>query len=160
MSAVIWTEESIRNELKRLDHLSGLHGTTLPISFTEDQHTLGSFLSCPMSFSFSNNWFQNPDWSRESALDTIRHEYAHYMDYVWYRGYGHGQTWKKCCAKVGAIPQRYYNANLEKCFQHIRQIAATAEKRASRYSVGQALLHPQYGKGIILSINPLLHSVA
>lgn len=45
----------------------------------------------------------------ESALDVIKHEYAHHMDHMIYGHGGHGSTWKLCCGIVGASPIRCYN---------------------------------------------------
>ena len=40
---MIWNEEMIRAELKRLDRKTGLNGAKLPIKFTHSKHTLGCF---------------------------------------------------------------------------------------------------------------------
>ena len=41
----IWTEERIRDELAKLDKITGLHGKVLPIIFNNRKRTLGMFSS-------------------------------------------------------------------------------------------------------------------
>ena len=99
---IIWNEEEIRKELRRMDQLTGLSGATLPIRFNEAWATLGSYRLIGRKaggFCFSNRYLQDPDFTPEEALDTIRHEYAHYMDYELYGNTGHGRTWKACCCR-------------------------------------------------------------
>ena len=43
MSNKVWDEERIREEFKRLDSMTGLHGADLPITFGKAKHTLGCF---------------------------------------------------------------------------------------------------------------------
>ena len=43
MSNKVWDEERIREEFKRLDNMTGLHGADLPITFGKAKHTLGCF---------------------------------------------------------------------------------------------------------------------
>jgi predicted SprT family Zn-dependent metalloprotease len=40
--------------------------------------------------------------------DTIRHEFAHALDWEVFKSWGHGKTWKKACGMVGANPERYF----------------------------------------------------
>lgn len=148
-----WTESSIRDELSRLDKKTGLKGSLLPISFNNARCTLGLYSSVNGgSFKFSNCYFQDPDWPVEEALDTIRHEYAHYMDHVLYGHGGHGSTWKLCCGVVGAMPIRCYN---EKRADYYRQ-KHLAEDRLSEhydtYHIGDAIEHPKFGAGVITDI--------
>ena len=85
----IWTETAIRKEFARLDAKTGLKGATLPISFGNAKCTLGSYSSAGGgAFRFSRHYFDDPLWPIEEALDTIRHEYAHYMDHmgIWQHG--------------------------------------------------------------------------
>ena len=105
----IFDEEMIRAELRRLDMKTGLHAADLPIKFGKARCTLGRF-SYPsedrMEFYFSNYYFQDPMHPIEEKLDTIRHEYAHYMDYMINGSSSHGPSWKNCCRIVGAIPTK------------------------------------------------------
>lgn len=41
MSNKVWDEERIREEFKKLDSITGLHGANLPITFGKAKHTLG-----------------------------------------------------------------------------------------------------------------------
>ena len=43
MSNKVWDEERIREEFKKLDSMTGLHGADLPITFGKAKHTLGCF---------------------------------------------------------------------------------------------------------------------
>lgn len=151
---MIWNEARIRAEFARLDKLTGLNGAALPITFSRAQHTLGMFSweGEKMSFRFSNYWFQNPDWPEESALDVIRHEYAHYMDHVVYGGVGHKKTWRMCCLKVGAMPSRLYNEELNRHYVKQHQEEAALSQKYNVYREGQPVLHPKFGEGVITAI--------
>lgn len=75
----VWSETSIHAEFAKLDKRTGLKGAELPISFNNARCTFGLYDSTDgESFKFSNYYFQNPDCPIESALDVIRHEYAHH----------------------------------------------------------------------------------
>lgn len=147
----IWTEAKIRSEMQKLDKITNLSGSRLPISFTDSCSFLGRFYFKNMRFEFSRKWFHDPEWSTQSALDVIRHEYAHYMNKVIYGGTGHDRTWRACCTKVGAQPSRLYNGQLEKYFQSkaIQQKATIAE--FSTYRIGDIVKHPVYKTGKIIS---------
>lgn len=41
----------------------------------------------------------------DRAEDTIRHEYAHAVDYHVYGGRGHGKSWKRAAVMLGATPK-------------------------------------------------------
>lgn len=74
----IWTEAAIRAEMTKLDKKTGLKGAELHISFNNAKCILGVYYSTNGgSFKFSNYYFQDTKWPIESALDVIRHEYAH-----------------------------------------------------------------------------------
>lgn len=45
---------------------------------------------------------------KEQLEDTIRHEFAHALDWEAFNGWGHGATWKKACVMVGANPERLF----------------------------------------------------
>ena len=86
-----WTEDLIRNELRRLDEITGLKGSELPIHFGNAVSYLAMFCAGEkMYFLFSNYYFKNPKIADETALNTIRHEYAHYLAYVLYGDCSHG----------------------------------------------------------------------
>lgn len=150
---IIWSEEKIREEMKRLDRITSLNGAKLPILFNNSKYRLGCFFGGDeMYFQFSDFWFQDPEWTQESALDTIRHEYAHYMDQMLYGNYGHGKTWKACCSKVGARPKRLYNEQFEKYYKNrIKEQKATISE-FDTYNIGDRIKHPMYETGKIIDI--------
>lgn len=142
-SQTVWNENTIRREMARLDAITGLHDASLPISFNDAKYTLGMFCSANGgAFCFSNCYFLNPDWPVEKALDTIRHEYAHYMERKLYGYGGHGSTWKHCCRVIGAIPERYYKAD-----RPVSEMKKT--EQYDPYRAGNIVVHPRFGDGVI-----------
>ena len=96
-------------------------------------------------------------------LDTIRHEYAHYMVCVRYPGLQeppHGNHWKKCCREIGAHPYAYCNlqAAREIRKQEKAQEAELALVRSlmADMAPGDEILHPLLGTGVITEITPNL----
>ena len=149
----VWTEDAIRAELAKLDAKTGLTGAKLPISFSNAKCTLGQYCSNGGgSFRFSNHYYQDPTWPLEEALDTIRHEYAHYMDHVLYGNLGHGVTWKHCCTIVGALPIHCYNEKRAEYYQHKHAEEAKLAKHYDTYIVGSKIVHPHFGVGVIMEI--------
>ena len=108
---MIWNEEMIRAELKRLDRKAGLNGAKLPIKFTHSKHSLGCFYpeKDNMRFDFSLYYLSDDSFPEEEALDLIRHEYAHFANFCLYHGTGHDRMWRKCCSEVGAVATRCYS---------------------------------------------------
>ena len=144
---IVWNETEIRKEMTRLDAVTGLRGASLPISFNNSERTLGMY--CGENggrFVFSNFFFQNPDWPVAEVLDTIRHEYAHYMNHKLYANRGHGATWKHCCIVIGADPERLYDPD-----RRVRQAAEKVKKLAQydTYHAGTVVVHPRFGDGVI-----------
>lgn len=81
----VWTEEDIRKELDRLYAKTRQNSAGLTINFSNAKCTLGQYSSTDRgSFRFSNHYYQDPTWPIEEALDTIWHEYAHYMAHMIY----------------------------------------------------------------------------
>ena len=65
MSNKVWDEERIREEFKKLDSMTGLHGADLPITFGKAKHTLGCFYidtinKKPKKFLITHNQQVNP----------------------------------------------------------------------------------------------------
>lgn len=156
---MIWSEYRIREEMKRLDRITGLEGATLPISFGNARNTLGFFSLVNNKsgrFRFSRVYFEDPSWPQENALDVIRHEYAHYMDFELNGTVGHGITWKMCCIKVGAMPRRIYNDQGDRYRKEkLRQEKLEMKKKfsgASEFTVGTEVKHPSFGKGKLMKI--------
>lgn len=153
MDSMIWTEEMIRAEIKRLDRITGLQGGDLPITFNKARNTLACYRHKPASFTFSIRYFQDPAFPREEALDTIRHEYAHYMDEVLYGESGHGATWKACCRRIGARPMRLYQQSADQYFRNVhKREAETQNQVVSTFQPGTTLRHPAFGIGQVLRI--------
>lgn len=148
-----WDEAAIRAELARLDGITHLNGAALPIRFGSGRSTLGYF-GYPSSgecyFRFSLYYYGDPDWPDEEALDTIRHEYAHYMDYVRHGHSGHGAAWKACCREIGALPQRLYDKSRAEYYTRLhKREAEEAARFSSAYAAGGRIVHPRYGVGVI-----------
>lgn len=155
----IWNEETIRKEFTRLDKKTKLHGADLPIKFGNAKTVLGRFYGnteTSMAFYFSKYYFDNPDFPYEEAVDTIRHEYAHYMDYELYGNHGHGATWKKCCNVVGAYPIRCYSEERADFFRERHKKEAeevkAKEKAANDLPLGTEIKHPVFGAGTVIAV--------
>lgn len=158
-----WGEERIRQELARLDARTGLHGSELPIRFTQSKHTLGSYQASSDGsngcFSFSQYFYEDDGFSEFEALDTIRHEYAHYLCHMRY-GQGasspHGREWKACCRVVQALPRARYSAENNQRHLALEQKERQRQQRLDDFlralSPGALLVHPIFGTGRVQSI--------
>jgi len=152
----IFDEKMIRAELKRLDEKTGFNAVDLPIRFGKAKNTLGRFSyreKDKLEFYFSNYYFQNPNHPIEEKLDTIRHEYAHYMDYMINGSSSHGQSWKKCCRIVGAFPTRCFSQERANGFLAKHEKECFLNKKYDNYDKGCEIIHPAFGKGKIVDIN-------
>lgn len=151
-----WTEADIRAELARLDALTGLSGAALPIRFGRARRTLGMFMpgvnGQEEGFRFSLYYFDNPQFSRAEALDVIRHEYAHYMDWELNGACGHGKSWKRCCQKVGACPTRLYTEQFARGARYLQRQEELSRNR-NTFRAGQKLAHPDFGVGVIQAVS-------
>ena len=126
--------------------------------------------------------------SKEDREDLYKHEYAHYMqycyaipkEYLWQPG-THGSSWKYCCSLVGAVPTPYYKAgeallkpNYEKVLRnpihdktipirdtYRREKEYQAQKnRVVQFQVGEVILNPKFGEGVIEKIEQMTGSVS
>lgn len=151
----IFDEEMIRAELRRLDAKTGLHAADLPIRFGKARGTLGRF-SYPsddkLEFYFSNYYFQNPNHPVEEKLDTIRHEYAHYMDYMLHGSSSHGPLWKRCCSIVGAFPTRCFSQQRSDAFLVKHKKDLIQNEKYNEYVIGLNIIHPMFGNGSIVDV--------
>lgn len=150
----ICTEARIREELKRLDQKTGLCGADVPIVFNNVKRTLGSFSAHngkAKRFYFSNHYFQNQDFPVEEAIDTIRHEYAHYMDFVINGNLGHSTSWKQCCIRVGALPIRLYSEDRADHHRKKHEKERQENMKLAQFSLGTIIEHPRFGHGVVLS---------
>lgn len=153
----IWTEELIRNELKRLDDLvykkKGilLVGGIIPIKFNNRAATLGYFKTNPeYEFGFSLHFFNDDQFPEGAALDVIRHEYAHYYAYVVFGTAKHNKAWKAACQVVGASPSRFYTE--EFCEYQKRLEEKESRIYSNRLCSGAEIVHKEYGRGVITNI--------
>lgn len=151
---IIWSESRIRDEIKRLDQKTGLCGAELPIVFDNRKQTLGSFSvesGKAKMFRFSIHYFQNPDFPVEEAVDCIRHEYAHYLDFMLNGKLGHSSTWKQCCIRVGAMPTRLYSEGSANYYREKHEREHQLNSRVEAITSGVSIWHPQFGAGTVLS---------
>lgn len=151
--STVWDEQSIREELAKLDLKTGLQGALLPINFNNEKCTLAMYSSQNGGkFTFSNYYFQNSNWPIEEVLDVIRHEHAHYYTYCVYGYLSHGSLWKQSCLKVGTHPIRCYR---EENAEYYRKKHAEEKRLSDRYDlfdVGTTIEHPKFGIGTIENI--------
>ena len=125
--------------------------------------------------------------SKEDRLDLYKHEYAHYMranmkipkEYEWQTGI-HGSAWKYCCSLIGAVPTPYYKAGealmprkYDKVLKnpiHDKSIPLRdnyrreqeyqkQKNRKVQYQIGEKVLHPKFGEGIIQDLTQTDSSV-
>lgn len=151
---IIWNEARVRDELKCLDQKTGLCGADIPIVFNNAKRTLGSFSTHngkAKQFCFSNHYFQNQDFPVEEAIDTIRHEYAHYMDFVLNGKLGHSTSWKQCCIRIGALPIRLYSEDRADYHRKKHEKERQENVKLAQFSPGTIIEHPRFGHGIVLS---------
>lgn len=149
-----WTEAIIRAEIIRLDAITGLHGADLPIRLSRARRSMGSFTSGSrgMYFTFSQYYMSDENFPESEKLDTIRHEYAHYMNYARKTGSGHDAAWKKCCLEVGAYPERCVSTQRIEMAREKQQNDAVRNKTYDAYHAGQTVVHPRFGAGLIVRI--------
>ena len=156
-----WPRERILAELKKLDGITGLNGAELPIEYTMWNCTLGMFHVTkkrePQKFSFSKIYLDDPSLPDEINIDTIRHEYAHYMDLVLYGNIGHSRTWKKCCGDVGIAPNRVFSDFSVRYFKRLNRISSENEIIYKSYNEGMIVLHDKFGLGEIIRVMESSH---
>jgi len=155
--STVWPEERIREELRRLDRKTGLNGAELPIEFFRGRSLLGQYCCAEdKGFRFSVTYLDDPGWTERSALDLIRHEYAHYMDHMlngWVAYPSHGTRWKAYCSSIGGIPFGHYVEDVEKRYKKQNVTRASVALRYGTYEVGKSIVHPTFGKGMIVGAN-------
>ncbi len=151
----LFYESDIRKELQKLDKKTGLHGADLPIKFGKAKSMLGYFSydkNSYFGFYFSNHYFLDPDLPVEEKLNVIRHEYAHYLDYM-QRGFSaHDAEWKKCCNIVGSFPIRCFNKDRADSYLAKHQKEEELNSKLNKYSIGTEIKHPVFGLGTIKEI--------
>ena len=152
-----WTEDRIREEIRRLDGITGLNGAAFPIRFTDAKNRLASWNSKKKGdrfFEFSTYYYDDPFWPRAAAIDTIRHEYAHYMDEELNPpGKMHGKGWKECCARIGAEPKASYSYDCAWAVEQRANWQKHLSAELDRYKTGDRFRHPRFGPGTIVEIH-------
>ena len=147
-----WPKDEIRREILRLDGITGLKGGNVTIRLYEQREPLGCFTFIDpvrMTFGFSSVRFEDPKFTRAEALDGIRHEYAHYMEYMLFgESTDHGPNWKECCRRIGARPQNYYTQEWQE-LARARDKKLQERTRVDGFSVGSRFIHPTFGEGVV-----------
>lgn len=154
-----WPRERIRQEIRQLDHRTGLNGTRLAIDFSEDEKTIGSFThtagNIPLHFTFSTRFFERPSFSDAEVIDVIRHEFAHYMKCVRHPDVeedSHGPLWQQCCREIGAVPQARHSYSTQYRAERLQQhmLLSDADEIVQP---GLTINHPRYGECTISHIS-------
>lgn len=107
-------ESFIRNEMERLDLLTGISTAESPIFLTDSYNLVGTYspFTYPDCFSFSRKFFSDEDINTETLLYIVRHEYAHCMNFRFYGQRGHGWWFKHCCEIINCYPEEEIHALL------------------------------------------------
>lgn len=157
MNGSIWNEEMIREELRRIDKKHDTDLSTLPIRWIRGRSYLGRCCLGPDRelgrFEFSVYYFHDPNFPDEEKLDTVRHEAAHALDWLYYGKMGHTATWKKCCGMVGAYPRACLSNERVKYFRRVHKQQEEESEMCDTFECGTKIIHPKYGEGVILSID-------
>lgn len=140
----IWDKKRIREELEKLDMITGLHGAELPIEFTKAKGYAIKFVpeEGNMRFRFSDATLQDSQYTEKAIIMAIRAIYAKYMVIMQCDKWSHNY-WKKCCEIIETLPcHRIYKPINEYYYQNKNASAAF-------FSIGAVVSHPQYSNGII-----------
>ena len=154
-----WPHERIRREIRQLDNRTGLDGLKLSIYFNDDEQKLGTFThtqhQTPLYFTFSQHFFENPAFTDAEAIDTVRHEYAHFMKCVRYPDQEedpHGPLWQQCCREIGAVPKARHDYGRSYSASHVQHLLLMRDV-AEVVQPGLTVTHPQYGDALITHIS-------
>ena len=102
-------------------------------------------------FCFSNHYFQNQEFPIEEAIDTIRHEYAHYMDFVLNVKHRHSTSWKQYCIRIGALPNRLYSEDRADYHRKKHEKDRQENVTLDQLSPGMIIEHLRFDHGIVFS---------
>lgn len=118
-----WSVDDIREVIRSLDERTGLNGAALPIYLCKslgDGSTLGSYSSGVGNdkhwrcFSFSLAYFNDDKFEDMAAIDTIRHEFCHFvvdeldLKEVFNDNDSHGTAWKTICGLLNTDQDGHY----------------------------------------------------
>ena len=153
-----WPKEAIREEIQRLDRITGLNGAAVTIRLYQEREPMGCFTFIDpvrMTFGFSTTRFEEPGFTQAEALDIVRHEYAHFMEYrLFGKSTDHGPNWKQCCLKIGARPEALYTERWkEEAREKERELAR--KNRVDGFTIGKTVHHPEFGEGTVEQIDRL-----
>ena len=133
-----WSEDMFRGAIRKLDEKTGLDGAKLDIQLFEGGRRLGYYRrGVPGTFGFNLSFFNSLTVNAAEKLDVIRHEYAHYYDFVTKldtfivrskREKVHGADWKFACRMLNANPRSRHNSAL------FKDINWSAEDIEARYN--------------------------
>ena len=141
-----WSRERIRAELSRLDDITGLKGANVTVRLYEEREPLGLFTfigPVRMTFGFSSPRFEDPKFTQAEALDVIRHEYAHYMEYALFgESTDHGPNWQNCCRRIGARPQTFYTSEWAELARGLEKPGLSAPGWTASHRVNRSLTPP------------------
>lgn len=109
----MFTVGDIRKEMTRLDQISGLDTSMIPIRVSSRMakcwgqctanRISGKYKIKELAFADRLLKYATP----EHVLDTVRHEYAHaYVFLKHQKNEGHGPAWRSAAVKFGAPPER------------------------------------------------------
>ena len=165
--------EIISAEIKKLDELTGEHGSEIPIRLTKAWSNLGTYINENVynektkevvrvtEFQFSRKYFTNPESAPEVMVEVIKQAYAHYLNEIWYESYATHDTWKKCCMEIHV----HYLKNFlwrDKYFNDKRAEAKKQENIKEKdnntnvennYKPNDRIEDPIQGAGTIISID-------
>ena len=116
-------EQFIRNEMNRLDSVTGISTAKSPVFLTDSFNLVGTYspLTHPDCFSFSRKFFSDNEIDTQILLYIVRHEYAHCMNFRIYDQRGHGWWFKHCCEQIDCYPdEEIYDFLREKTQSYIK----------------------------------------
>lgn len=176
-------EEKIRLVFAEMDKLVSdtygvqISGSELPITFGFAQGTLAYYSYHPSfgsqrsdlgseHFHFSLRYFAEEGdlfLDPKNFRHVVIHEYAHYMVRHIFpeaarRELSHGQTWRKCCRKLGIVPKATFSEK-QRHYEWVQLFIMTGEFEpaplaVSKYACGDYIQHPTLGLGKIIEIEP------
>ena len=114
----MFDKQYITNEIKKLDEMTMMEGIKLKIEISgRMSRTKGMFMYkknritneiTPIGFKFASQLLDGR-YNEETVLNTIRHEYAHYLANICNeQECGHGPLFMQACRYVGCKEEQYF----------------------------------------------------
>jgi len=107
----------ILDELNRLAKTTGYPIDKLKIEFKHDEksHAVAYFSYSDKPIGFCFDIRKHDRYSINKVIDTVNHEFAHYMAFMKYgSNVGHGPKWQAICRQLGANPSPYLDHTVTK----------------------------------------------